>query len=334
MSGAHALKRPWRKWVIGLLAIALITTASFLGDPGSRAGAATGDRAAAANGAQLAARVPDQDACKRTDNYTPRGDCGPFRQLYRDDFGTYGTVPVGAFSQCAGEGGAISSHYVCAGLKDRYPHYHSTLGAYPSGWPDTAGNGADGNSGPVPGVYRPDRTVSVIRQPNNDGQLRVRMFRPSTGGFNQVAALVPLACKNLRYGKFTERFVVRQLTKGFKMAHLHYSPDEIDYPEAGLNFPQDPIGFFTHGFDNYGKSVAPNSAWLGWHTYSTEITPGRVKIFFDGKLVADRRADYPRATPWILQNESALNVPASQGAAPGSSVTIDTTWITCYSYRP
>lgn len=329
MSGLHALRHPWRKWVILALALVLVGVPYFLGDHASRAGAATVDRTAAVGGTLGAARAPDQDACKRTDNYTPRGNCGPFRQLYADDFGRYGSVPVGAFNSCGGDG-----DYRCAGLRSKYPHYYSTLGAYPVGWPDTAGNGADGNSGPVPGVYRPDLTTSVYRTTGNDGQLRVRMYRPSSGGSNRVAALVPLACKDLRYGKFTERFVVRSTTKGFKMAHLHYSPDEIDYPEAGQNFDRDPISLFTHGFDEYGKDVASNASWKSWHTYSTEITPGRVKIYFDGKLVADRRADYPAATPWVLQNESALNVPESRGAAPGSSVTIDTTWLTCYRYAP
>ena len=267
--------------------------------------------------------VPAQDACHATDNYTPKGDCGLFRQVYRDDFATHGTVPRGAFSGCAGDG-----DHRCAGLRTRYPHYYATLGAYSDGWPDTATSGADGNTGrSAGGYYRPQDTMSVIRQSNNDGQMRVRMWRPSSGGSVHAAAPVPRACMNLRYGKFTERLIVRTATPGYKMAHLHYSPDEIDYPEAGGNFASDPVSVFLHGFTEYGRDVAQHSAWTKWHTYSTEITRGRVKVFLDGKLVASVAGDYPRATPWVLQNESALS---GAYAAKGSSVILDSTWLTCY----
>lgn len=320
MTGKHARRRPrWLYLVMGVVSALAISAALFLAPAGTA-------------GAAVTATVPSQDACHRSDNYTPRGNCGVFHQVYADDFGTYGNVPVGAFTSCGGDG-----DYRCAGLKSAYPHYYGTLGAYPVGWPDTAGNNGDGNSGPVPGVYRPDHTVSVYRTGTNDGQLRVHMYRPSAGGSNQVAALVPLACKSLRYGKFSERFIVRSVSthgRGFKMAHLHYSPDEIDYPEAGETFRLDPVSWFNHGFDNYSRDVAPNSAWWSWHTYSTEITPGHVKVFYDGTLVSDRHATYPRGTPWVLQNESALNVPASEGAPAGSHVDIDTTWLACYSYQP
>jgi hypothetical protein len=277
-------------------------------------------------GAAPAATTPSQDACHTTTTFTPQGDCGPFKQLYRDNF-SGGTVPVGAFSSCAGDG-----DHRCAGLKTRYPAYYATLGAYPDGWPDTATSGADGNGGRTfGGYYRPQETMSVRQASNGDGQMRVHMFRPAAGGDNHVAAPVPLKCMNLRYGKFTERIIVRTATNGYKAAHLHYSPDEIDYPEAGGNFHSDPVSVFTHGFDEYGRDVAPTSAWTSWHTYSQEITPGRVKIYYDGKLVASRAADYPRATPWVLQNESALG---GGYAAKGSSVDIDTTWLSCYSYAP
>lgn len=274
-----------------------------------------------------ATAVPAQDACRLTDqNAMPVGDCGAFKQLYRDSF-TAVQVPEGAFSACAGDG-----DHRCSGLKVKYPGYYSTLGAYPDGWPDTATSGADGNGGRTSGgYYRPQDTMSVIRQPNGDGQMRVRMWRPAAGGSVHSSAPVPLKCMNLRYGKFTERFVVRTTTAGYKMAHLHYSPDEIDYPEAGGNFASDPVSLFTHGFTEYGSDVAPNSTWRSWHTYSQEITPSGVKAYLDGKLVASASGDYPRATDWILQNESAL---AGAYAAPGSSVIIDSTWLSCYRYAP
>jgi hypothetical protein len=272
---------------------------------------------------------PSQDACHVTDNNTPVGNCGPFHQLYRDSFnpgGVVASVPLGAFSSCGGDG-----DYQCTGLKAKYGHYYSTLGAYPNGWPDTATSGADNNGGQdFGGYYRPQDTISVTSSSTGDGIMRVHMWRPAAGGSNHVAAVVPLPCADLRYGKFTERVRVSTLTKGYKLAHLHYAPDEIDYPEAGGSFVSDPISVFTHGFDEFGRDVAPNSQWTNWHTYSTEVTPGHVKIFFDGKLVASRTADFPSRTPWVLQNESALGGAAT--AAKGSSVNVDSSWLSCYSW--
>lgn len=268
--------------------------------------------------AHAADTFPSEDACHVTNNATPTGDCGPFHQLYKENFNG-ADVAVGAFSNCGGD-----YDYQCQGLAGT--RYYDTLGAYPSGWPDTArqwyGTG---------GYYRPESTVSVYTDSTGDGLMRVHMYRPSTGGANKLAAVVPRPCMNLRYGKFTERLVVRQKTNGYKMAHLHYGPndEEIDYPEAGGNFATDPISAFTHTFDESSADVAPNSAWTSGHTYSQEITPGQIKFFFDGKLMKTVNADYPVATPWVLQNESALD--GSQAAA-GSSVNIDTTFVTCYSY--
>jgi len=318
MTGKHARHRPrWFYLIMGVVSALAMSVALFLSPAGA--------------GAASAATFPSDDACHVTDNSTPRGDCGVFHQIYRDSFnpgGVAATVPLGAFSSCGGDG-----DYQCAGLKSQYPHYYNTLGAYPNGWADTATSGADNNGGQsVGGYYRPQDTISVRQSSTGDGQMRVHMWRPASGGSNHVAAVVPIACRNLRYGKFTERLVVRTLTKGYKMAHLHYSPDEIDYPEAGGSFQYDPISVFTHGFDEYGKDVAPNSQWINWHTYSTEITPNHVRVYFDGKLVASRTADYPDNTPWILQNESALG--GAPTAAAGSSINIDTTFLTCYSYAP
>lgn len=265
--------------------------------------------------------LPSQDACKTVNNGTPAGNCGPFVQLWKENF-TGQNVAVGRFSQCAGDG-----NHRCEGLVGT--RYYNTVGAYPSGWEDTAGSGADGNNGPVPGIYSPEATLSVITQSNGDGQLRVKMYRPVGSSSNRVAAVVPRKCMNLRYGKFSERLIVRTATLGYKMAHLRYTPHEIDYPEAGESF-QDPIYEYTHGFASSATKAAPASAWTSWHTYSTEIIPGKIKFFFDGKLFKTLNADFPTNADWILQNESALG--DAVGASPGSAVTIDTTWLTCYKY--
>lgn len=273
--------------------------------------------------ARAADTFPSQDACHVTANTTPRGNCGPFTQVYAEDFGAQ-NVPVGRFSSCAGDG-----NFKCEGLRTSYSRYYDSLGAYPSGWDDTAGSGADGNSGPVPGVYSPESTMSVLKS-GTDGQMRVKMT--SNGSLNKVAAPVPLKCMNLRYGKFSERLIVRTRTPGFKMAHLRYTPNEVDYPEAGESFESDPIMEFTHGFAGSSGTAAGNTSWSSWHTYSTEIVPGKIRFYFDGRLFKTVNADFPDSADWILQNESALG--QVTGAAPGSSVVIDTTWLSCYKYTP
>ncbi len=269
------------------------------------------------------AATPSQDACHTINDSTPVGDCGPFRQLYSESFNAQ-QVPLGRFKNCAGDG-----DFKCAGLSGT--RYYGSLGAYPSGWADTATSGADGNGGRTfGGYYRPEDTTSVIRTASGDGQLKVHMFRPAAGGSNHVSAPVPLKCMNLRYGKFTERTRVSSVAvDGFKMAHLRYTPNEVDFPEAGGNFKSDPISVFTHGFSESAGDLLPNAAWTGWHTYSQEIVPGRLRFYIDGILKKTVNADFPDAADWVLQNESALG---GGYAAKGSSVDIYTTGVACYKY--
>lgn len=272
--------------------------------------------------ASAADTFPSQDACATTNNNTPVGDCGPFTQRYHENFNG-ADIALGKFSNCAGDG-----DFQCQGLVGT--RYYATLGAYPNGWDDTATSGNDGNGGRTfGGHYTPQDTTSVVTDASGDGMLRVHMWRPSAGGSNHVSAPVPRNCMNLRYGKFSERTIVRSKTSGYKMAHLRYTPNEIDYPEAGGNFDTDPISWFTHGFNEDGNDVASNAAWTGAHTYSQEITPGKIKFFLDGKLMNTVNADFPDAADWILQNESALG---GSYAAKGSSVNVDTSWLSCYGY--
>lgn len=272
------------------------------------------------------ATAASQDACHATNNSMTAAACGKFTRVEGLNFNAV-QVPVGAFSGCAGDG-----DFRCAGLRTAYPAYYSTLGAYPRGWYDTANpkNHSNGNSRTFGGEYRPDTTMSVIKDAAGDGQLKVHMFRPTGAGDNNVAAPVPRQCMGLRYGKFTERTRVTARTDGFKMAHLRYTPNEIDYPEAGENFSSDPVSEFTHGFRESGADVAPNSAWTGWHTYSTEIVPGQVRFYLDGALVKTVAADFPDAADWVLQNESSLG---GGYAAHGASADVLTSWLACYTYN-
>jgi hypothetical protein len=281
---------------------------------------------AGASQTDAAAVTASQDACHTVNNNMPKGNCGKFVQVYADNFNG-GNVPVGAFSSCAGDG-----DFRCAGLKTKYPAYYTTMGAYPSGWPDTANpsNHSNGNSRRMGGEYRPEDTMSVVKN-GTDGVMRVRMWHQGGGtssspaGLNHVAAPVPLKCMNLRYGKFSERWKVSGTLNGYKMAHLRYAGSEIDYPEAGGNFAGDPVSAFVHGFREYGTN-GPGS-WTAAHTSTYEITPSGVTFYLDGKKIGSVSGNNPDTTAWVLQNESSL---AGGYAAAGTSVTLDTTWISCY----
>ncbi|MFF1469151.1 LamG domain-containing protein [Streptomyces mirabilis] len=271
---------------------------------------------------QASALTPSQDACHTVSTAMPHGDCGSFRQVFADDFNGQ-HAPLGAFTSCAGDG-----DYRCAGLK-KYGALYNQIGAYPRGWYDTANpkNHSNGNTRTFGGEYRADDTTWIGPSSTGDGQLHVRMYRPQSGD-NHVSAPVPLGCTNIRYGKFSERWRVHGSLDGFKTAHLRYASSEIDFPEAGENFAYDPISAFVHGFREYNATGA--GRWTDWHTTTYEITPSGVTFYLDGREIGHVLGNNPDATAWVLQNESSLG---GDYAAKGSSVQIDTTWLTCYVYK-
>ncbi len=270
---------------------------------------------------------PSQDACHVSDNNLPSGNCGPFTQVFAENFNG-DTVALGSFSDCDHNVDTPSAY--CGGLPS---DYQAEFWAYPAGWYDTANpkNHSNGNTRTFGGEYRADKTVSVT--PNGydgGGTLVVDMYRP-TSGDNYVGAVVPKKCTNQTYGKYSERFRVTKADPGFKMAHLFYQdPYEMDFPEAGGSFQDDTLEGFTHPGE---ESVDTGAAWLNvTHTTSIEWTPDQVKYYLDGKLVLtanDQISDEPME--WVLQNESALS---GAYAAVGAHATIATTWVTCYSYVP
>jgi hypothetical protein len=236
------------------------------------------------------------------------------------------TIPLGAFSDC--NNNVDTKEATCEGLA-AYPEYYENWWAYPSNWEDTAFTGADGNTGaPFGGVYRADLVTSVT--PNGydgTGTMKVDMHRPSTGGSNRVAAMVPRKCMEQQYGKYTERWKVTRNDGGFKSAHLFYQGgQEIDFPENDYG---DVISGYTHpqgGNWNTGVNWDDGSA----HTTSIEWTPNTVKLFLDGELIGEGATAMPEAS-WILQNESSISGPY---ADPGNHSILETTWVTCYEYDP
>lgn len=244
----------------------------------------------------------------------PSDNLAGWRQVFVTDFP--GEVPVGAFSDC--NHNVDTAQAVCLGLRP-YGRYFQDWWAYPSGWPDTAASGADGNVGaPFGGAYRPESTVSV-----SGGAMHIRMFRPAGGGPNAVAAVVPRACMSHQYGRYSERFRVVHADPGFKSAHLFYQGGhEIDFPENDYGGT---ISAFVHP----GKAAFSTPArWTEWHTTDIEWAPGTVSFFLDGAPVGTVTENVP-ALPmsWILQNESSIRGPY---AAPGAWAQLDIDWVSCY----
>lgn len=263
---------------------------------------------------------PSGAAPSGTTGNNPSGEAMPgavsgWKQIFADDFTT--TVPVGAFSDC--NHNTDSPQAYCGGLKN-YGAYYDNWWAYPKGWADTAKSGADGNTGaPYGGVYSPEDTVFI-----DNGAMHVKMFRPSSGGDNHVAAVVPRKCMDTQYGRYVERFKVVRADPGFKSAHLFYGTGlEVDYPENDYNRT---ISAFTHpGEDNFHTQAK----WTEWHTTAIERTKGQVKYYMDGKLIGTATKSIPDIKlAWVLQNESSIEGPYAQN---GAIAQIDFDWVTCYA---
>ncbi len=121
----------------------------------------------------------------------PVGDLSGWKLIFSDDFNM--DVPLGAFSDCKHNTDTPQAY--CGGLMP-YGAYYYNWWAYPNTWSDTAKSGADGNVGaPFGGVYHPEDTVWV-----SNGAMHIKMYRPSTGGDNQVATVVPIKCMDHGWG--------------------------------------------------------------------------------------------------------------------------------------
>lgn len=284
------------------------TSLSSVADSGGRQVEASTDGQESAPGA-------NPSSCAPSGVCAPRGDLPGWKQLFVSDFP--GAVPVGAFSDC--NSNINTPQAACNGLR-RYADYYANWWAYPSGWPDTAKSGADGNGGaPFGGVYRPELTVSV-----GAGAMHIRMFRPRAGGENAVATVVPRKCMDRQYGRYSERFRVVHGDPGFKSAHLFYQGGyEIDYPENDYGAT---IAAYVHPGQ---ATFATRAKWSDWHTTAIEWKSGAVKFYLDGALIGTATDKVPNIKmSWILQNESSIIGPY---AAPGASAQLDIAWVSCYA---
>ena len=104
---------------------------------------------------------------------------------------------------------------------------------------------------------------------------------------------------------------------------------EIDFPEGNLTAT---IGAYLHrvGATRGGDQVAfgAGRTYRGWHTATTEWSPGLVRFFLDHRLVGATTSRVP-STPmhWVLQTETRLSGGPPPASAAGD-VLID--WVTAY----
>ncbi|MGW2930555.1 glycoside hydrolase family 16 protein [Streptomyces sp. NPDC001156] len=271
------------------------------------------------------AATPSEDACHTTGDMLPRGDCGPFHQVFAENFDG-DVVPLGSFSDCDHD--ADTRRAYCGGLTGSY---RADWWAYPRGWYDTADprNHSDANDRVLGGEYRADDTVWVGPAAGGDGRMHIRMYRPASGGDLHVAAVVPRAVMQQAYGKYSARVRVVRAALGYKSAWLFYGGGcEMDMYEQSW---VDTVHFFHHPCDGRPQGHADTGEpFTEWHTVSLEWTPGRARYYLDGHLyLGDRRGVASRPLSWVLQNESALYGPY---AAPGSWAQMDITWVTAYAY--
>jgi hypothetical protein len=272
------------------------------------------------------AATPSEDACHTIGDVLPRGDCGPFHQVFAENFDG-DVVPLGSFSDCDHD--ADTRRAYCGGLTGSY---RADWWAYPRGWYDTADprNHSDGNDRVLGGEYRADDTVWVGPAAGGDGRMHIRMYRPASGGDLHVAAVVPRAVMQQAYGKYSARVRVVRAAPGYKSAWLFYGGGcEMDMYEQSW---VDTVHFFHHPCDGRPQGHADTGEpFTEWHTVSLEWTPGRARYYLDGHLyLSDRRGVASRPLSWVLQNESALYGPY---AAPGSWAQMDITWVTAYAYK-
>ncbi|MBW8700216.1 hypothetical protein MBT84_11460 [Streptomyces sp. MBT84] len=274
---------------------------------------------------QATAVPPSGDACHTTADVMPRGDCGPFHQVFAEDFDG-DVVPLGSFSDCDHDADTRNAH--CGGLTGSY---RADWWAYPRGWYDTAHprNHSNGNNRVLGGEYRADDTVWVGPAADGDGRMHIRMYRPASGGDLHVAAVVPRRVMRQTYGKYSARVRVVKAAPGYKSAWLLYGGGcEMDMYEQSW---VDTVHFFHHPCDGRPQGVADTGRpFTEWHTVGLEWTPGLARYYLDGRLLlSDSRGVAARPLSWVLQNESALY---GAYAAPGSWAQMDITWVTAYTY--
>jgi len=192
------------------------------------------------------------------------------------------------------------------------------------------------------GTYTPDRVLTVA---NSILDWHVHTETVSSVSRPRVAAPIPMGYGGQTYGRFSVRFRSDAIP-GYKMAFLLWpasnvwNDGEIDGPEsqvlggpvygASLKVGSVPTGAV---FDPATAVFSPQDT-QGWHTFTTEWTPGSVKWFWDGALLSQTiDASKVPAIPmrWTLQVETSL---ITGPPDPGAAGHVQVDWITAYTYTP
>ncbi|HWH26844.1 MAG TPA: family 16 glycosylhydrolase [Pseudolysinimonas sp.] len=199
-----------------------------------------------------------------------------------------------------------------------------------SGFPDTSKHG----------IYTPDSVLSV-----SNGMLDYYLH--SSDGVPRVATPIPFGYAGQTYGRYSVRFRSDYLP-GYKIAFLlwptsdNWNEGEIDWPEGSLNGKMSPAsaikGSLSPTWNMSFDAVSPRS-WSAtdsstWHVATTEWTPGLVKWFWDGALVA--QTSIPAGVPttnfrWTLQAETEIGAPAPAASTAGH---LQVDWVAQYAYTP
>jgi beta-glucanase (GH16 family) len=258
----------------------------------------------------------------------PVGDVTGWHQVFADNFANE-SVPVGAFSGCAGSGLPLIQR-TCSGLS-AYPSPYQKWWAYGDGWKDTSGNG----------TYYPSRVMSIA-----NGVMNLYIHTATINGttYHMVSTPVPkipggVNGGGLLYGRYIVRFRVDSLP-GYKIAFMLW-PDSNNQPLDGeIDFPEqnrygDICGYMhwmnttTRQQDAYCSTVQVQGS--GWHTAETDWTPTACTFKLDGTVLgnATDTINIP-STPmhWNLQAETSVTGVIPSNTTAGN-IQID--WATAYT---
>jgi hypothetical protein len=191
------------------------------------------------------------------------------------------------------------------------------------------------------GVYSPDSVLSVA-----DGKLDY--FLHTANGSPRVAAPIPFGYSGQTYGRYSVRFRSDYLP-GYKIAFMlwptsdDWNDGEIDWPEGNLNRrmyggsaikgSMNDEGLMK--FDPARRRPSPTDS-SKWHVATTEWTPGKIKWFWDDKLVSE--TSIPDGVPdtnfrWTLQAETEVGEGA-RVPEPDTSGHLEIDWVVQYAYAP
>ncbi|HEY9357575.1 MAG TPA: glycoside hydrolase family 16 protein [Arthrobacter sp.] len=190
------------------------------------------------------------------------------------------------------------------------------------------------------GTYAPDEVLSA-----KDGNLDY--FLHAAAGSPRVASVIPFGYAGQKYGRYSIRFRYDSMP-GYKIAFLlwpvsdNWNEGEIDWPEGGLDGPLYGgsliKGSLADGAARFDPSerVFSTSGPGDWHVATTEWTPGKVKWFFDGRLVD--QTTVPSGVPdtpmrWTLQAETSDRANGTFPAATTSGH-LQVDWAVQYAYEP